>query len=188
MNAKHLALCSSAEWADALGRWIIPWALDGVDLGDDVLEIGPGPGLATDLLRTRTQRLTLGRDRRGAGRRTSSPVGGQQRGRHSSGRHEHRPAGRSLLRRCQPDDAASRSHRRTAETRCSPKSIASSPRVGPSPGPTASTVRTFASCTWTTSASRSSRRTWPPGSPRRATLRCMSTSTSTPSASALARD
>ena len=37
---------------------IIPWTLDGVELGDDVLEIGPGPGLATDVLRTIAPRLT----------------------------------------------------------------------------------------------------------------------------------
>ena len=32
MNTKHLELCSSAEWADAVKRWIIPWVLEGVDL------------------------------------------------------------------------------------------------------------------------------------------------------------
>ncbi len=35
-----------------------PWALEGVELGDHVLEVGPGPGLTTDLLRGRTKRLT----------------------------------------------------------------------------------------------------------------------------------
>jgi SAM-dependent methyltransferase len=58
MNDKHLALCSSAEWADAVERWIIPWVLDGVDVGEDVVEVGPGPGLTTDVLRTRTGKLT----------------------------------------------------------------------------------------------------------------------------------
>lgn len=58
MNEKHLALCSSAEWGDAVQRWIIPWVLDGVDLGDDVLEVGPGPGLTTNILRDRAQTLT----------------------------------------------------------------------------------------------------------------------------------
>ncbi len=37
---------------------LVPQALRGVDLGDDVLEIGPGPGLTTDVLRVRTARLT----------------------------------------------------------------------------------------------------------------------------------
>ncbi|MFI5042504.1 MAG: class I SAM-dependent methyltransferase [Acidimicrobiales bacterium] len=58
MNQTHLELCSSAEWADAVERWIIPWALDSVDLGDDALEIGPGPGLTTDVLRRGVGRLT----------------------------------------------------------------------------------------------------------------------------------
>jgi SAM-dependent methyltransferase len=58
MNAEHLRLCSSAEWAETVERWIIPWVLDGVDLGDDVLEVGPGPGLTTDVLRTRVAKLT----------------------------------------------------------------------------------------------------------------------------------
>ena len=37
---------------------MVPWVLAGVDLGADVLEIGPGPGLTTDLLRRRVPRLT----------------------------------------------------------------------------------------------------------------------------------
>jgi ubiquinone/menaquinone biosynthesis C-methylase UbiE len=58
MNKTHLELCSSDEWADGLKRWIIPGALAGVELGDDVLEVGPGPGRSTDLLREMTPRLT----------------------------------------------------------------------------------------------------------------------------------
>jgi SAM-dependent methyltransferase len=37
---------------------ILPWALDGVTLGSHVLEIGPGPGISTDWLRPRLDRLT----------------------------------------------------------------------------------------------------------------------------------
>ena len=37
---------------------MLPYALDGVDLGDDLLEIGAGPGRTTDLLRDRVARLT----------------------------------------------------------------------------------------------------------------------------------
>jgi SAM-dependent methyltransferase len=58
MNERHLELCSSAEWAEAVERWIVPWVLDSVDLGDDVLEVGPGPGLTTDVLRLYAPRLT----------------------------------------------------------------------------------------------------------------------------------
>jgi SAM-dependent methyltransferase len=58
MNKAHLAGCSSAEWAEAVRKWIIPWVLEGVELGDDVLEIGPGPGLTTDVLRETVPQLT----------------------------------------------------------------------------------------------------------------------------------
>ena len=37
---------------------ILPWALDGVDLGDRLLEVGPGPGLTTDVLRRRARYVT----------------------------------------------------------------------------------------------------------------------------------
>ena len=37
---------------------LLPAALDGVDLGDDVLELGPGPGLTTQALAPMTERLT----------------------------------------------------------------------------------------------------------------------------------
>lgn len=45
-------------WRVALQEQLLPWALDGIELGDDVLEIGPGPGLTTDWLRQRVARLT----------------------------------------------------------------------------------------------------------------------------------
>jgi SAM-dependent methyltransferase len=37
---------------------ILPWALDGVTLGPHVLEVGPGPGISTDWLRSRIDRVT----------------------------------------------------------------------------------------------------------------------------------
>ncbi len=37
---------------------LLPWIEAAGELGDDVLEIGPGPGLTTDLLRQRVARLT----------------------------------------------------------------------------------------------------------------------------------
>jgi len=36
----------------------VPWVLAGTDLGADVLELGPGPGLTTDLLQKSVLRLT----------------------------------------------------------------------------------------------------------------------------------
>jgi ubiquinone/menaquinone biosynthesis C-methylase UbiE len=58
VNQEHLELCSSAEWGEAVQRWIIPRVIDGLNLGDDVLEIGPGPGRTTDVLATKVVRLT----------------------------------------------------------------------------------------------------------------------------------
>ncbi|HEY5914013.1 MAG TPA: class I SAM-dependent methyltransferase [Verrucomicrobiae bacterium] len=58
MNWFHRQVCSSGRWRRRLERELLAWALQGVQLGDDVLEIGPGPGVTTDLLRGRTQHLT----------------------------------------------------------------------------------------------------------------------------------
>jgi len=37
---------------------LLPWVIGNRELGDDVLEVGPGPGLTTDVLRSKTLRLT----------------------------------------------------------------------------------------------------------------------------------
>lgn len=58
MNLIHRWLCRSAHWQKELEGRVVPWVLSGVELGADVLEVGPGPGLTTDLLRARTARLT----------------------------------------------------------------------------------------------------------------------------------
>ena len=58
MNRIHHWLCRSATWQKALKQTIMPWVMNAVELGDDALEIGPGPGLTTDLLRLRAARLT----------------------------------------------------------------------------------------------------------------------------------
>jgi SAM-dependent methyltransferase len=58
MNWFHQRVCRSGRWRGRLERELLPWALQGVELGEDVLELGPGPGATTDLLRRRTQRLT----------------------------------------------------------------------------------------------------------------------------------
>jgi len=58
MNIIHRWLCRSAYWRQNLEQSLLPWALEGVDLGNDVLEIGPGPGLTTDWLRQRVTHLT----------------------------------------------------------------------------------------------------------------------------------
>jgi ubiquinone/menaquinone biosynthesis C-methylase UbiE len=58
MNPEHLEFCGSEEWRDALRQWVLPYALADAKLGDDVLEVGPGPGLTTDLLRVELPKLT----------------------------------------------------------------------------------------------------------------------------------
>jgi ubiquinone/menaquinone biosynthesis C-methylase UbiE len=58
MNADHENLCASPEWAAYLQEELLPALLDTVDLGSTMLEIGPGPGAATDWLRSRVDDLT----------------------------------------------------------------------------------------------------------------------------------
>jgi SAM-dependent methyltransferase len=58
MNLIHSWLCSSAGWRKKVEEQVIPWTLEGVDLGRDVLEIGPGYGATTDVLCKRVNHLT----------------------------------------------------------------------------------------------------------------------------------
>jgi ubiquinone/menaquinone biosynthesis C-methylase UbiE len=57
VNRLHHWLCSSAHWRRTL-KQRVPWILSGAKLGIDVLEVGPGPGLTSDFLRSQVQRLT----------------------------------------------------------------------------------------------------------------------------------
>ncbi|HEY2258303.1 MAG TPA: methyltransferase domain-containing protein [Solirubrobacteraceae bacterium] len=59
MNLAHNIVCSSDRWARRVRRDLIPWGLDGVDLGDEVLELGPGFGATTRLLVDRVPRLSV---------------------------------------------------------------------------------------------------------------------------------
>jgi SAM-dependent methyltransferase len=58
VNREHLEMLASEAWRDILRDLVFPYALGDVDLGADVLEVGPGPGTTTDLLRDRVPRLT----------------------------------------------------------------------------------------------------------------------------------
>lgn len=58
MNRIHLWLCRSEPWRRAVEGKLLPWSLAEVELGDALLEIGPGPGLTSDVLRQRAARLT----------------------------------------------------------------------------------------------------------------------------------
>jgi SAM-dependent methyltransferase len=58
VNEDHLRMLASPRWAEVLRTHVLPWLESVGELGDDVLEIGPGPGLTTDLLLTLTTRIT----------------------------------------------------------------------------------------------------------------------------------
>ncbi len=61
MNQQHLDLLGTDEWRQTLQDLAFPFAFGplGPDaLGADVLEIGPGPGMTTDLLRPLVPALT----------------------------------------------------------------------------------------------------------------------------------
>ncbi|MER5785040.1 class I SAM-dependent methyltransferase [Streptomyces mobaraensis] len=59
MNRYHRFYCRSGSWARTVEERVLPWALHGVPLGGDTLEIGPGYGVTTDGLLHRVDRLTL---------------------------------------------------------------------------------------------------------------------------------
>ncbi len=59
MNAQHQRLCTSPEWEAHLQTTVLPAVTAGVALGQEMLELGPGPGAATDWLRTRVRRLVV---------------------------------------------------------------------------------------------------------------------------------
>jgi SAM-dependent methyltransferase len=57
MNEAH-EMCGSDEWREMIRDVILPWALGDTDLGDDVIEVGPGYGATTDVLSAAVARLT----------------------------------------------------------------------------------------------------------------------------------
>jgi SAM-dependent methyltransferase len=57
MNSNHDNLCGSPEWAAHIQDEVLPVVTAQVDLGQEMLEIGPGPGAATAWLCQRVARL-----------------------------------------------------------------------------------------------------------------------------------
>jgi len=57
MNTNH-ELCGSPEWRAHVQDEVLPTVLAEVDLGEDLIEVGPGYGATTDWLRDRVTRLT----------------------------------------------------------------------------------------------------------------------------------
>jgi ubiquinone/menaquinone biosynthesis C-methylase UbiE len=58
MNRLENWFCSTSFWRYFTRRQLLPWILSGSDLGDHVLEVGAGPGAATQELRRRAARVT----------------------------------------------------------------------------------------------------------------------------------
>jgi SAM-dependent methyltransferase len=58
MNLLHRRCCSSNRWAKSVEQELIPWTLAEVNLGDNVLEIGPGYGANIRVLIDQVPRYT----------------------------------------------------------------------------------------------------------------------------------
>lgn len=58
VNAFETWFCGSAFWRYATRRQLLPWILEGSDLGEHVLELGAGLGAATEELKRRAARVT----------------------------------------------------------------------------------------------------------------------------------
>ncbi len=59
LNRIHNLICSSGWWARRVEGELIPWGVGSAELGDDVLEIGPGFGATTEVLARRPGRLSV---------------------------------------------------------------------------------------------------------------------------------
>jgi ubiquinone/menaquinone biosynthesis C-methylase UbiE len=59
VNRVHNLVCSSGWWARSVENELLPWGLDGIELGDDVLEVGPGFGATSRVLARRPGKLTI---------------------------------------------------------------------------------------------------------------------------------
>ena len=58
MNELHLQFLASPEWARMIEQELGPWLAGIAELDGAVLEVGPGPGLTTDMLRRRAASVT----------------------------------------------------------------------------------------------------------------------------------
>lgn len=59
MNPIHNVICASRPWRRRVERELVPWALEDLELGPTVLEIGPGFGATTRSLVRRLRRLDV---------------------------------------------------------------------------------------------------------------------------------
>jgi hypothetical protein len=59
VNWLHQRVFRSERWRRRVEAELLPWTLRGVELGQDLLEKGPGPGGTTDVLRSLKCRPTV---------------------------------------------------------------------------------------------------------------------------------
>lgn len=64
VNHVHLWLCRSGRWQKTIEQRVL-WVVSGANLGQNVVELGAGPGLTKDLLRLMLERLTAKKFERG---------------------------------------------------------------------------------------------------------------------------
>jgi SAM-dependent methyltransferase len=77
MNKAHAVLCSSGWWARTVERELLPWGLADAELGENVLEIGPGFGATTRVLARRDGSLTVVELSEGYCKRLRQTLGGE---------------------------------------------------------------------------------------------------------------
>jgi len=58
VNIIHRWYCNSKGWAKGVHGAMLPGVVGETDLGDSLLEVGPGPGVTTDWFHTRVPRMT----------------------------------------------------------------------------------------------------------------------------------
>ena len=58
MNEQHRICCGGPEWAALVRDSVIPWVTRGIELGGHLIEVGPGYGATTDVLRTMVPLMT----------------------------------------------------------------------------------------------------------------------------------
>jgi SAM-dependent methyltransferase len=59
VNRIHNLLCSSGWWRGRAQNKLVPWGVAGLELGDRVLEVGPGFGATTQALARELERLDV---------------------------------------------------------------------------------------------------------------------------------
>ena len=77
MNRLENWFCATSLWRYVTRRQVLPWILQGSELGEHVLELGAGPGAATEELRRRAARVTSLEYDHAFAMRLGARVGGQ---------------------------------------------------------------------------------------------------------------